>query len=286
MSNNKAAVKAANTAYFDSAKSPNTITADQHAILLNNAVEMAWSTPFIFQIGASGNGEITFDNEDPLSVTSIIATVDLYGRQLDATLSGYYLLEMEDGTSITFYKQYLGADLTIMTTNGSPSFTIGQNVRLTPIYTQAVGYSGTNHFQDAQFTSSVPQAFTASTRSLLRNDGLGFNSFNMIIDPIVLWDNDKLVVGSGYPRFSFSHQVQTQFTIVPSTANITLTLEWDAVGPDPIKKTIYAPGDPIYICEMFNILPGSGGNHGIYLTGDKDFDVYGCAHTISLNREG
>jgi hypothetical protein len=283
MSNNKAAVKAANTAYFDSAKSPNTITADQHAILLNNAVEMAWSTPFIFQIGASGNGEITFDNEDPLSVTSISASVDLYGRYLDVSSPGYYLLEMEDGTSITFWKQYIGAALIIIATNGSPVFTIGQNVRLTRSYTQSVGYSGTNYVQDAQFTSSVPQAFTASTRSLLRNDGLGFDSLNLIIDPIVLWDNNRLVIGASH---QFFHQVQTQFTIVPSTAHISLTLEWDTgLGADPLKKTIYGHGDPIYICEMFNIYPWSG-NHGIYLTGDKDFDVYGCAHTISINREG
>jgi hypothetical protein len=290
MSNNLTAAKAANTAYFDSTKGPSTITADQHAVLLNSTLDTAWNVPLIYEIGAVGDGAISFNDEDPLSVTAIsVGGADLYGR-LGAYgapglfRTGFTLVEFEDGASVTYYREYPGGPLSALDSHGTPAFVIGQRVRVSKSYDQPQGYSGTIFVQDAQFTVGTPQLFTANTRSLLRNDGLGISSQGGYVDGTVLWDLNKLTIGS-VPRFF--HEVQTQFTIVPSTPDIALEFEWyHTSGLTPtVKKSIYAKGDPIYICETFKIYPWSG-NHSIYLTGNKKFDVHSCAHTITINREG
>lgn len=295
MSNNITAAKAANTAYFDSSKGPNTITADQHAVLLNSTLDTAWNSPFIFEIGiASPNdGWIQFNNEDPLSVTVISFNKDLFGRYLSNRVNNL-VVDFEDGSSVVYAKtKPTDTDefYVVASSKGSLAFVIGQKIRITPYRTPYFGYSDTVVIQDSQFTDLTPQPFTSDTRSLLRNNG-GLENGAIYGD--VFWDSNQFNTAvSGEFHTPKALTIQTQFAVIPSSANINIVFEWDTnnalvspkftnAGYDHKKNVYMAGAGPLYFSEVFHVLNTDTAR--VFLTGDKDFEVYGCVHMISINR--
>lgn len=288
MSNNIKAIKAANSAYLNSSKPPNSITADDHAGLLNDSADLGWEIPFIYQIGIPfneenpTNGYIQFDNEDPLAVTHISFANDLYGR-LPYGGGNVRILEFEDGSVINFLWNNDGT-VTMISYEGTPAFVIGERVRLTFMQRKDHYYSGTAVIEDAQFTELTPQYFTSGTRSLLRNDGLGINTYVTYSDAFVPWDLNALMPTT-WPTGSIT-EVQTQFVIIPSTPDLVLEFEWSNSSFELFsdnsythKKTMTLTGDPIYICETFRTMGDK-----IYLKGNKDFEVHSCVHFIHISR--
>lgn len=276
-------IKSANTAYFDSTKGPNTITADQHAVLLNGSIDTLYNYMGInLVIGTT----VTFNNEDPTLVTEI--TMGFGSTNLAEPLLSYTTYRagdrldflFQDGSALTYAVSAASQNAVEYSSSiGSPSFTPGETVTL-----QIHRYENVmrpDKVVDTQFTSVVPQFFASATRSLLRNNGsVSAASFN-----VGIWDSNEYVFPTVYGCTIINLDLQLEFTVAPSTTDAEIEIEWgynngtfNVLG----RKTVHSKSDPFYVNERLYIDCGGMGTDGLefYLTPNKDIDVYGTKMTF------
>jgi len=275
-------LKAANLVYLDSAKDPNVerIEATPLGNIVNNGIQRLWdSIGYVFQIGV-GSGSISFNNEDPSLATSItFSETDKNGRLSPMFTEGDSIdISFQNGAFISYLFTF-GAWY-VINTLGSPIFTFGETVichKVNDISGTALGWV---EIVDTQFTSDIPQAFTSATRSLLRNDGLSFESH--LSDYDNWWDSDELVVPAASSNGLF--MMQTSFTVVPSTADAEIELEYGYNDGGAFRvlgrKTIHAESNPFYVSETFLIKMALLDTNGleIFLKPNQDIEVYECIH--------
>jgi hypothetical protein len=238
---------------------------------------------------SGSDGYINVDTIDPLSVTKIEIYNDILGRSASIERAKGICLEFEDGAVVNYTRTKPLGDLSVETYRGTPSFSSGK-VRITIDKSPYLSLSGMVTIEDSQYTSSAPQPFSGGVRTILQNDGL-LNS--VTIDGDLLWDEDTKQMLRGQSNERIPFMVQTQFVVVPSSSNIEIVLEWDCgfatddgglhknAGYDYAKK-VYSAGDIGYINETFLI--NYGNPCKMFLTGNKAFNVYGCVHTIKIDR--
>ena len=235
------------------------------------------------------DGYIKVDTTDPLSVTKIEIYNDILGRSASIERAKGICLEFEDGAVVNYTRTKPLGDLSVETYRGTPSFSSGK-VRITIDKSPYLSLSGMVTIEDSQYTSSAPQEFSGGDRTILENDGL---LGSVTLDGEVIWADDTKQMIRGQLNERVGFMVQTQFVVVPSSSNIEIVMEWDCgfavddgglhknAGYDYAKK-VYSAGDIGYIHETFLI--NYGNPCKMFLTGNKGFDVYGCVHTIKIDR--
>ena len=275
-------LKAANLVYLDSAKDPNVerIEATPLGNIVNNGIQRLWdSVGYVFQIGGF-DGSILFNNEEPELVTFVGFTgKDMNGR-LSPTFNEGDSIEIlfQDGACISYlftFGSWVYLDLV-----GSPIFTFGETVICHKVHDISGTALGWIEVRDSEFTSDIPQAFTSFNRSLLRNDGLSVE--HHLSDYDNWWDSDELIVPIASSQGLF--MLQTSFTVVPSTADAQIELEYGyndgGVFQVLGRKTIHAESNRFYVSEIFIIKMALLDRNGleIFLKPNKDIEVYECIH--------
>jgi len=277
-------LKAANLVYLDSAKDPNVerIEATPLGNIVNNGIQRLWdSVGYVFQIGG-GSGSISFNNEDPGLINSItFSETDKNGRISPMFTEGDSIDVLFQNGAFISYLFTLGAWY-VINTLGSPIFTLGETVICHKVNDIAGTALGWVEIVDTQFTSGTPQAFTSATSSLLRNDGLGAAAVVQLSDYDNWWDSDELIVPIASSQGLF--MMQTSFTVVPSTADAEIELEYgyNDGGAFQVlgRKTIHSESNPFYVSEIFIIKMALLDRNGleIFLKPNKDIEVYECIH--------